>query len=246
MSEYYQTKPLFPQYEEYRQTKYTSSLYELERVRLINDLIEPINQGNGGHALDIACNIGFFSQLLSAKGYNVIGIDNDEKQISIAKKINETDQVSYFCTDVNEYFHQNIRSFNLILCLELIEHILEHENFLKNICNSLNKGGYLIISTPNRLSPEGFVGYLNQRKTGIQWNAWDRTHLKIFSSFEFIGLIRKSGFKLRKVIGYYYKSERLLFKLPFMGYWLRIPISNSAVTPINRFGFNTIVLAQKK
>jgi len=104
----------------------------------------------------------------------------------------------------------------------------------------------LILSTPNKLSPEGLKGVFLQKVIGREWKAWDTTHKKIYTSFEILNIIKKN-FKINKTIGYYYDPTiRFIDNSRFFNqvssklkeYWTSNII-------LSRFGFNFIIICSK-
>jgi 2-polyprenyl-3-methyl-5-hydroxy-6-metoxy-1,4-benzoquinol methylase len=217
-------------------TKYESP-YELNRIRILKDLIPT---GHGKRAVDIGCGPGLFSRELSAKGWTTASIDTDGKNIERARDyVHEThlgDAVSVLSTlPENQY--------DLALSLEIIEHMprARGKDLLVEIIRVLKPRGSLIISTPNRFSPEGLGGYyVGEKIRGSgKWDAWDPTHVHIYSSSEILQLVRATGFSVSKIIGYYYGG-----KLPLIGRW-KLPLLESTTFPLNRLGFNTILECHK-
>ena len=128
-------------------------------------------------------------------------------------------------------------SFDIIIALEIIEHLVDPDFFLDGLKKVLKEGGILVISTPNRHSLEGLKGKFYEIITGKKWYAWDKTHKYIFSSAEFIKKV-KSRFEIIEIMGYYYlpsPSLRILGPIQYM------KISRG---PLSRFGFDTIIICK--
>ena len=158
------------------------SPYELNRVRILRSLLP---SGHGRSAVDIGCGPGLFSRELSIKGWRTASIDTDRENIERAEDyVDET-----HLGDALGILSQLRESqYDLALCLELIEHMPRKrgEDLLVGILRVLKPGGSLILSTPNRFSPEGLGGYYWGEKIGGwgKWDAWDSTHIHIYSSLE--------------------------------------------------------------
>jgi 2-polyprenyl-3-methyl-5-hydroxy-6-metoxy-1,4-benzoquinol methylase len=82
-------------------------------------------------------------------------------------------------------------SFGIITALELIEHIEPREQrneLLREIRRVAQPGATLLLSTPNRMSPDGLYGYYYlQLMRGRPYKAWDDNHTYIYrrsGSFE--------------------------------------------------------------
>lgn len=216
------------------------NVYECQRIKLISDLI-PV----GFHkSLDIGCGIGVFSKIMYDKGHFVTGVDNNEKNIEYAKKkYKDCSDIRFLNHDVSHIieYNKNIK-YDFILNLEIIEHLDTYEQFLKDLFSLLKTSGILIISTPNRFSLEGLVGTYWSMREGKKFMAWDSSHKKVFNSFEFIRLLKKQNLRIKKVMGYYFNIGG---ELPLIRFRIRIPFSSTCSFPLNMFGFNTIVVAEK-
>lgn len=99
--------------------------------------------------LDIACGVGYGSEILANAGAKfVVGCDLMEDNIQYAKKNYLAENLEFKCKDAKTYIEEG--AFDLIVCFETIEHVDDCYTVLKNLYNSLIKGGTLIISSPNR------------------------------------------------------------------------------------------------
>jgi 2-polyprenyl-6-hydroxyphenyl methylase/3-demethylubiquinone-9 3-methyltransferase len=100
--------------------------------------------------LDIGCGGGLISEGLSKIGATVTGIDFIKENINVAKihaKKNNL-KINYF---VKDFEKEKITSkYDVIIILEVLEHLNNWEEFVKKIKLSLKKNGTLIISTINR------------------------------------------------------------------------------------------------
>ena len=105
---------------------------------------------NNTTVLDIGCGGGLVSEGLSKIGATVTGIDFIKENIKVAKmhaKKNNL-EIDYF---VKDFEKEKITSkYDVIIILEVLEHLNNWEEFIKKIKLSLNKNGTLIISTINR------------------------------------------------------------------------------------------------
>jgi 2-polyprenyl-6-hydroxyphenyl methylase/3-demethylubiquinone-9 3-methyltransferase len=100
-----------------------------------------------GKALDIGCGGGILSDALSSY-FETLGIDTDENLIQVAKEHNTLCQYRH-CTssDIVKDYPDN---FDLITCLEVLEHTKNPEHIIKDISHMLKPGGFAFVSTLNR------------------------------------------------------------------------------------------------
>lgn len=211
--------------------------YELERANIIKGML-PL--GQGGTAIDIGCGPGYFTRELSYKGWKTTAIDNNNEHVeSVKTYASET----YLGDVLSVLSRLPGDQHELVLSLEIIEHMSKDQGkkLLNEINRVLKKNGVLVISTPNRFSPEGLGGYYYREKIRRleRWNAWDPTHVHIYSSIEILKYIKAAGFIVDKIIGYYYEGC-----LPLIGHW-KLPIVKSTLFPLNYLGFNILIKCHK-
>lgn len=216
----------------FRLSKYQGA-YEAGRVAILTDLIP---DGQNRFAVDVGCGPGFYSNLLASRGFSTTSIDTDASNLeSAARFAAETFQGDA----VDVLAELPAAKYHLALALEIIEHMprARGETLLERLHRLLAPGGRLLLSTPNRLSPEGLAGYYWHEKVRRKavWKAWDPTHVHIYSSFEIVALLRAHGFRVLRATGYDYHLP-----VPRLGR-VKLLISRSSVFPLNRFGFNLIL-----
>ena len=126
-------------------------LHDIQPIR-IKYILEALNKKNLNKTtvLDIGCGGGLISEGLSKIGATVTGIDFIKENINVAKihaKKNNL-KINYF---VKDFEKEKITSkYDVIIVLEVLEHLNTWEEFVKKIKLSLKKNGTLIISTINR------------------------------------------------------------------------------------------------
>jgi len=106
----------------------------------------------GKKVLDIGCGGGLVSESLSLKGAFVTAIDENNKNLNQAKnhaKINSL-KINYIKSSFDNFYKKNKNKFDLILCLEVLEHIDNFKKTLQQITTLLKPKGTLVLSTINR------------------------------------------------------------------------------------------------
>ena len=105
---------------------------------------------SGLKILDIGCGGGLIAEPMSRLGANITGIDASEKNIKIAKahlKKNKL-KINYKCASP-ENLNQK-ENFDVILNLEIIEHVEDVELFLEKSSKLLKKDGLMFVATINK------------------------------------------------------------------------------------------------
>ena len=100
--------------------------------------------------LDIGCGGGLLSEPMCRLGADVTGIDASKKNIQVAKLHAQKSnlKIKYISTSP-ENFKTNIK-FDVILNMEIIEHVEDVSFFLKSCSSLLKKGGIMFIATINK------------------------------------------------------------------------------------------------
>ena len=105
---------------------------------------------SGVKILDIGCGGGLLCEPMSRLGAEVFGMDASEKNIEVAKihaKKSNLD-IKYFCSSP-EKFKSDLK-FDVILNMEIIEHVKDVDFFLKSCTKFLKKDGIMFIATLNK------------------------------------------------------------------------------------------------
>jgi len=100
--------------------------------------------------LDIGCGGGLLSEPMCRLGADVTGIDASDKNINIAKIHSKKNnlRINYICSSPEKL---NVRNkFDVILNMEIVEHVEDVNFFLKSCSNLLKKDGIMFIATLNR------------------------------------------------------------------------------------------------
>jgi len=100
--------------------------------------------------LDLASGEGYGTFLLSNTAKYVIGIDIDPEAVTHASKTYQRENIEFRQGSITNIPIVGSEIFDVIVCFEAIEHIIEHEILLSEISRLLKKDGLLIISTPNK------------------------------------------------------------------------------------------------
>lgn len=156
--------------------------------------------GGNQQVLEIGCGEGFFASKLAANGNAVTGVD----QLQAPRFENVFEQ--YIAADLNEGIAGvapalQRQSFDRILLMDVLEHLLEPEQLLKDCHSLLKPQGQVLVSVPNVANINVRVALLFGRFNYTDRGILDRTHLRFFT--------RKSARKMLIAAGYEIVSERM-------------------------------------
>ncbi len=105
---------------------------------------------SGIKILDIGCGGGLLSEPMSRLGAEVFGMDASKKNIEVAKLHAKKSglNIEYFCSSP-EKFKTDLK-FDVILNMEIIEHVEDVDFFLKSCSKLLRKNGIMFVATLNK------------------------------------------------------------------------------------------------
>ena len=106
----------------------------------------------GLRLLDIGCGGGLLSEPMSRLGFQVVGVDASARNIGTATT--HADQVGvsvdYRCTTAEDLLAGGEAPFDVILNMEVIEHVADPGAYLRDCARLLKPGGLMIVATLNR------------------------------------------------------------------------------------------------
>jgi len=156
---------------------------------------------NAVKILDIGCGGGLLSEPMSRLGADVVGIDASEKNIKIASlhaKKNNLD-IKYVCASP-ENFETNDK-FDVILNMEIIEHVDNVDLFLKSCSRLLKKDGIMFVATLNK-TLKSYIFAIIGAEYIMQWlpigtHSWE----KFVKPEDLIKILKNYNLELNELIG---------------------------------------------
>lgn len=135
-------------------------LHEINPLRL--NYIDEIAGLAGKNVLDVGCGGGILSESMARRGASVTGIDMGDKPIKIAKlhALEAGIEINYQKISAEDLADQSgenpEQQFDVITCLEMLEHVPDPSSIIKACTRMLKPGGHLFLSTINR-NPKAYL-----------------------------------------------------------------------------------------
>lgn len=136
-----------------------------------------------GEILEIGSGVGNFTTLLKDFG-DVTATDVNQEYILGLKKDNLTENIGFADIEKGRYYFKNKR-FDVVVCLNVVEHIKDDGKALKNLHDLLKAKGNLILIVPSHQSLFGEV----DSSIG---------HFRRYDKKKLIKVLEKLGFKILK------------------------------------------------
>ena len=103
----------------------------------------------GKSALDVGCGAGLLCEPLARLGADVTGVDAAPENIEAAKS-HAADAGLSINYRAGEIASQRLGQYDVVTCMEVIEHVMDRAAFVHELVRHLKTGGLLLLSTPNR------------------------------------------------------------------------------------------------
>ncbi len=157
-------------------------------------VIKKMMDGNPGKVLDIGCASGWMTAKIArtlAKT-EVTGLDVSEKMIKYAKTKHR--KIIFICADAHQLPFRN-KSFDLIICSETLEHVIDPLAVLLEIKRCLSPGGQVIISLDSGSGLFNLVWFFWLKTKG---KVWQGAHLHSFNRKKLRRLFKKAAFQIEE------------------------------------------------
>lgn len=131
-------------------------LHDINPLRL--DYIEAAVGLRGKSVVDVGCGGGILAEGMAARGARVTGIDLAEKSLAVARLhlLESGLQVNYLAISAEEFAQSNPGSYDVVTCLEMLEHVPDPASTVRACAALLKPGGTALFSTINR-NPKAYL-----------------------------------------------------------------------------------------
>ena len=106
----------------------------------------------GLRLLDIGCGGGLLCEPMTRLGFQVTGVDASARNIGVARTHAEQQglDIDYRADTAEALLAQGVAPFDVVLNMEVIEHVADPARFLKDCVQLMRPGGLMIVATLNR------------------------------------------------------------------------------------------------
>lgn len=156
---------------------------EYIRQHVVNTSSTTIMPFQGLNILDVGCGGGLLSESLARLGGKLTSIDPSQENIGIAQwhstQDPETrDHIEYQCTSIEQLVESLSEPYDVVCCLEVLEHVQDVEGFVSHLVDTVKPGGQLFLSTLNKTIASYLLGIVAAEKVfGLVPNGthdWDK------------------------------------------------------------------------
>jgi len=184
------------------------------RIQFIKNLSEKYFLKNGLenlNILDVGCGGGIACESLARLGAEVTGIDVVERSILVARThaVEQGLSIKYECVDL-----LHVKStYDIIACLEVVEHVNDLEIFLVGLMERVNKGGIIVLSTLNRTIFSYLIGILGAEYIAAKVPVGTHNWNNFVEPSELVALMESHGMATLELKGLNYSILKDLWHL---------------------------------
>jgi len=188
-------------------------LHDINPLRA--NYIDRISPVSGRRLLDVGCGGGILTEAMAQRGATVTGIDMGEGPLSVAQlhKLESGVEVEYFQSTAEEFAEKEPESFDIVCCLEMLEHVPDPGAVIVACAAMTRPGGALYFSTINR-NPKAFLFAIVGAEHLLKLlPAGTHEYEKFIKPSELAGWIRDAGLLLKDMTGLTYNPITRIFSL---------------------------------
>ncbi|UTW02543.1 bifunctional 2-polyprenyl-6-hydroxyphenol methylase/3-demethylubiquinol 3-O-methyltransferase UbiG [Amphritea atlantica] len=188
-------------------------LHDINPLRV--DFIDRIASLNGKTVLDVGCGGGILSEAMAHRGADVSGIDMGEAPLKVAKLhgLESGVNVSYRQVTVEQLATEQPQSFDIVTCMEMMEHVPDPSSIVDACSQLVKPGGYVFFSTLNRNPKSYLMAIVGAEHLLKLVPKGTHDFNKFIRPSELANWIRQSGLQSEKITGLTYNPLTKIYKL---------------------------------
>jgi 2-polyprenyl-6-hydroxyphenyl methylase/3-demethylubiquinone-9 3-methyltransferase len=189
-------------------------LHEINPLRL--NWIDRLCGGLAGKTVvDIGCGGGILSESMAAKGAAVTGVDMSEKALKVAKlHLYESGlAVDYKQLPAEELAAQQPASFDVVTCMEMLEHVPDPASVVAACAQLAKPGGWVFFSTLNRNPKAYLFAVLGAEYLLKLLPKGTHDYAKFIKPAELARMAREAGLEMNNLTGMTYNPLTRVYKL---------------------------------
>ena len=188
-------------------------LHEINPLRL--GFIDDFAAIAGKTVLDVGCGGGILAESMAARGASVTGIDLAKKSLKVAQlhSLESGVSVSYRCVAVEDLAAEAPGSFDVVTCMEMLEHVPDPQSVVRACATLVKPGGAVCFSTLNRnlksyaLAVLGAEYVLNMLPRGTH------EYARFLKPSELARMARHAGLDVSDICGMSYNPLTQVYRL---------------------------------
>lgn len=188
-------------------------LHDINPLRV--DFIDRHGKLAEKEVLDVGCGGGILAESMAHRGAKVTGIDMGEAPLKVAKLhgLESGVSINYRQITAEELAEERPESFDLITCMEMLEHVPDPSSVVAACAQLLRPGGKLVFSTLNRNPKSYLFAIIGAEKLLKLVPNGTHDFKKFIRPAELASWIRESGLEINQLCGLVYNPLTKIYRL---------------------------------
>ena len=189
------------------------TLHEINPLRL--QYIEERATLKDARVLDVGCGGGLLSEALAARGADVLGIDLAGASLEIGRRhaAESGTRLEYRQIDASELAAREPGRFDVVTCLELLEHVPDPEALVATCALAVRPGGTVFFSTINRNLKSFLLAIVGAEHVLRMVPRGTHDYLKLVRPAELANWCRGAGLALQDISGLHFNPFTQSYRL---------------------------------
>ena len=166
--------------------------------------------------LDIGCGNGELICNLAEKGHECIGLDISENILKKFRARAKKNSIFQICGNAQQIPLRN-SSVDIIICSEVLEHVIDYEQVLKEIYRLLKTDGLILVSVPYKENLTTYICPYCRKE--IKAYGGTVEHLRFFDENKLFRSMNHCGFKIR----WNHKGPTFVSRTIYK--WIKVPLN---------------------
>ena len=189
-------------------------LHDINPLRL--EFIKQRSSGlSGKRTVDVGCGGGILAEAMARAGASVTGIDLSEKALAVARlhQLESGVEVDYRLIAAEALAAQEPSSFDVVTCMELLEHVPDPASTVAACATLTRAGGLVVFSTINR-NPKAYVlAVIGAEYLLRLLPRGTHDYARFLKPSELAGFARRAGLESDAMIGMTYSPATRTYRL---------------------------------
>jgi SAM-dependent methyltransferase len=193
-------------------------------IPVLSEVLTEINDPH--YVCDVGCGNGLYSIVLKEQiDCHLVGVDGSNYALDKAKKIG-FDEAHYVGDLSNDSLPFADESYDLVICKDVLEHLLDPSHLVSEISRIIKPGGYCLLHVPNHFPLIGRIRILfNNNIDTFDYfpdsNRWDFPHIRFFDKASLLKLaeIHKLSISL-DLSWHFFRPARVSKYIPWLAHIL--------------------------
>jgi len=179
-------------------------LHEINPLRL--DYIDRHAKLAGKNIIDVGCGGGILAEAMAECGARVTGIDLGDRALKVAQLhlLESGAEVDYRLVAVEQIAQDEPASYDIVTCMELLEHVPDPRSTVQACARLLRPGGHAFFSTLNRNAKSYLFAIIGAEYILRLLPRGTHDYAKFLKPSELASMCRESGLEIAGIVGMTY------------------------------------------